>query len=233
MLTGHASHQLGLDADVWLTPMPDHTLTRQERENLAATSMLDSTDLAVDPKVFTDKHVALIKRAASFPEVERVLVHPAIKKALCQSAGTDRGWLGKVRPIQGHYYHFHIRIGCPPGSVGCVAQKPVTGEDGCTKEVDEWLTRMARAKLPAPPKPPGWKPSPPAPPVTMSSLPADCRMVLESGADGIPVPAEAMLPPPAHAKPAGGKQAKKHEPLIKATVTLKPIGERRASAAKN
>lgn len=226
MLTGHASHQLGLDADIWFTPMPDRTLTRQERENIAATSMLDGTDLAVDPKVFGEKQVALIKRAASFPEVERVLVHPAIKKALCQAAGTDRGWLGKVRPIQGHYYHFHVRIGCPAGSVGCVSQKAVTGDDGCAKEVDEWLQRMARAKLPAPPKPPGWKPSPPPPPVTMSQLPADCRMVLESGADGVQVPDSAMLPP----KPAKAeKAAKKHEPLIKATITLRPAKDRRAA----
>ncbi|MEQ1670172.1 MAG: penicillin-insensitive murein endopeptidase, partial [Hyphomicrobium sp.] len=86
MLTGHASHQLGLDADVWLTPMPDKRLSRKEREELSATSMLDSTDLAVDPKVFTPGHVQLIKRAASYPEVERVLVHPAIKKALCEAA---------------------------------------------------------------------------------------------------------------------------------------------------
>ena len=28
MLTGHASHQVGLDADIWLTPMPDRTLSR-------------------------------------------------------------------------------------------------------------------------------------------------------------------------------------------------------------
>ena len=40
MLTGHASHQVGLDADIWFTPMPDHTLTKQEREDLSATSML-------------------------------------------------------------------------------------------------------------------------------------------------------------------------------------------------
>src|SRR5258706_7777270 len=32
MITGHASHQVGLDADVWLTPMPDHVLSREERE---------------------------------------------------------------------------------------------------------------------------------------------------------------------------------------------------------
>ncbi len=165
MLTGHASHQLGLDADIWLTPMPDRKLTNDERENIAATSMLDGSDLAVDQKVFTERQVKLIKRAASYPEVERVLVHPAIKKALCQAAGTDRAWLGKVRPIQGHYYHMHIRIGCPRGSAGCVPQKATTGEDGCGKEVDEWLQRLARDKLPEPPKPPGWKPSPPKPPL--------------------------------------------------------------------
>ncbi len=29
MLTGHASHQIGLDADIWLTPMPSRTLIGQ------------------------------------------------------------------------------------------------------------------------------------------------------------------------------------------------------------
>ncbi len=225
MLTGHASHQLGLDADVWLTPMPDRKLTAKEREDISATSMLDKTDLAVDPAVFTDKHVKLIKRAASFPEVERVLVHPAIKKALCLAAGTDRGWLGKVRPIQGHYYHFHIRIGCPAGSVGCVAQKATTGEDGCAKEVDEWLARLAPPKTPPPPKPPGWKPAPPRPEIAITQLPADCRMVLESGADGVTVPPEALVPAPVTKHARKGKR----EPLVKATITLKPAKVRRAS----
>lgn len=225
MLTGHMSHQLGLDADIWLMPMPDRKLSKQERETISAISMLDNTELAVDPKVFTDKHVKLLKRAASYPEVERVLVHPAIKKALCEAAGTDRGWLGKVRPIQGHHYHFHVRIGCPPGSTGCVAQKAVTGEDGCTTEVEGWLKRMARDKLPAPPKPPGWKPPPAPPPMTLADMPADCKMVLESGADGLTLPQEALL------KPGKPKPAGKNQPLVKATITLKPVGERRPAAA--
>lgn len=188
MLTGHASHQIGLDADVWLTPMPTKRLTRKEREEISATSMLDQTDLAVDAKVFTPKHVALIKRAASYPEVERVLVHPAIKKALCEAAGSDRKWLGKVRPIGGHYYHFHIRIGCPPGSTICKPQVATTGDDGCAKEVDEWLARLAPAKEPPPPKPPGYKPPPPPAPITMAQLPAECTAVLESGPDGVRQP---------------------------------------------
>ena len=32
MFTGHASHQVGLDADIWLTPMPGRKLSRNERE---------------------------------------------------------------------------------------------------------------------------------------------------------------------------------------------------------
>jgi murein endopeptidase len=40
MITGHESHQIGLDADIWLTPMPNCLLTRTEREDLMATSML-------------------------------------------------------------------------------------------------------------------------------------------------------------------------------------------------
>src|ERR1700736_4692383 len=39
-LTGHASHQIGLDADIWLTPMPDHQLSREEREEMSAIMMV-------------------------------------------------------------------------------------------------------------------------------------------------------------------------------------------------
>ncbi|MET0923383.1 MAG: penicillin-insensitive murein endopeptidase, partial [Xanthobacteraceae bacterium] len=48
MLTGHASHQVGLDADIWLTPMPDRRLTEKEREDLSATSMLAADKISVD-----------------------------------------------------------------------------------------------------------------------------------------------------------------------------------------
>ena len=71
----------------------------------------------------------LIKRAASYPAVERIFVHPAIKKALCEDTAkdTDRAWLSKVRPMWGHHYHFHIRIVCPAGSTNCEHQ-PAPGQ---------------------------------------------------------------------------------------------------------
>ena len=159
MLTGHASHQIGLDADIWFTPMPDHRMTRDEREKISAVSMLGPDKLSVDPKVWSESRMRLLKRAASYAEVERIFVHPAIKKALCIAAGSDRRWLGKVRPIGGHYSHSHIRTSCPAGSPLCKPQKPPTGEDGCGKEVDEWLARLAPRQGPPPPKPPGRGPA--------------------------------------------------------------------------
>jgi penicillin-insensitive murein endopeptidase len=174
MLTGHASHQIGLDADIWLTPMPNRTLSRQEREDISATSMLKDNGVEVDPKLWTAAHLRLIRRAAKDPEVERIFVHPAIKQALCTGAGTDRGWLSKVRPYWGHHYHFHVRLDCPPGSEGCRPQDPPGSGDGCGAEVKEWLARVRPRPQPATPA----KPAKPKPPMPLSALPAECRTVL-------------------------------------------------------
>jgi penicillin-insensitive murein endopeptidase len=110
MLTGHASHQIGLDADIWLTPMPDRELSRREREEMSATMVVAEDRKDIDPAVWTPAHTAIIRAAAQEPQVERIFVNAAIKKALCREAGNDRGWLHKVRPYYGHDYHFHVRI---------------------------------------------------------------------------------------------------------------------------
>ena len=227
MLTGHASHQLGLDADIWFTPMPDHRLTKKERETLAATSMLASDSLSVDPKVWTDSRVKIIKRVASYPNVERVLVHPAIKKALCEAGGTDRAWLNKVRPYWGHFYHFHVRIGCPAGSAGCKAQAPVPGDDGCGKELDDWFKLLTRKPKPRPPGEPRIvvKPSKPKAPITLDDLPAECRTVLATGSD-------IKLPPPAAvaSTPAKAKAHVKAGAVTGHTAAPKPAAAKPAAA---
>ena len=50
MLTGHASHQIGLDVDVWLTPMPARELSRAEREEMTAVNVVRPDRLDVDPQ---------------------------------------------------------------------------------------------------------------------------------------------------------------------------------------
>jgi penicillin-insensitive murein endopeptidase len=200
MLTGHTSHQIGLDADIWLTPMPDHILTPQEREDMSAVSMLKDP-FSVDPTIFTLLQAKLIRRAASYPQVARIFVHPAIKKALCQMApqmGRDRAWLGKVRPWWNHHYHFHVRLACPPWMEGCENQKGVSGDDGCGQELANWYAMLKKAAIEmAKPPQPGAKPWVGKPPLTMAQLPKECGTVLTAGGFEPPIPAEAGTMPEA------------------------------------
>ena len=180
MLTGHASHQIGLDADLWLTPMPRNRLDGDARENMPAVNMARADWRDVDPKHWTPAHTRLIKAAASEPRVERIFVNPALKVALCRDPGADRSWLNKVRPIWGHNYHFHIRMSCPAGMASCSGQEPPNFGDGCGQELTDWIERQ-RAAIFAPPKPPRTGPAPkPKPPMSLDALPAECRQVLVS-----------------------------------------------------
>jgi len=212
MTSGHASHQVGLDADVWLTRMPDRRLSEKEREDISATSMLAADDISVDPQVFGEGQVKLIKRAASYRQVERVLVHPAIKKALCQAAGTDRGWLAKVRPYWGHYYHMHVRIGCPSGSSNCQAQPPPPGDDGCGAELADWIKKVTPKKVvEKKPIPKNDKPVAKKKEITLADLPPDCRTVLAAGVakSAAPPAVAAREPSKATASAASKKTAAK------------------------
>ena len=172
-LSGHASHQIGLDADIWLTPMPDRKFSREEREETSAVMMVRDDRLDIDPKVFTPGHVLVIRDAAQEPSVERIFVNAAIKKALCREARGDRGWLSKIRPWWGHDYHFHIRIRCPAGSTKCESQpEPTEGEACSAADLAYWFKDEVIHPKPSP-EPPKPKPS-----LTLAQLPSECRRVL-------------------------------------------------------
>jgi penicillin-insensitive murein DD-endopeptidase len=172
MLTGHASHQIGLDADIWMNPMPNRRLSRQEREDTSAVSMLKGNGLYVDPDIWTPAHAAILKTAASYGQVERILVHPGIKKKLCDTVTGERAWLSKVRPYWGHNYHFHLRIKCQAGSPGCKGQEKVAAGEGCDDSLAWWFTDEP------------WKPAPKdkpvkkKPPLKLADLPPACAQVL-------------------------------------------------------
>jgi penicillin-insensitive murein endopeptidase len=172
-LSGHASHQLGLDADIWLTPMPDHKLSREEREETSAVMMVRPDRLDIDPQVFTPGHLMVLRDAALEPSVQRIFVNAAIKKALCREAKGDRSWLSKIRPWWGHDYHFHIRMVCPPGSSECKGQPSQSGDEGCSaSDLAYWFKDSIIH--PQPPK----EPPKPSHGMTMAALPAACKQVL-------------------------------------------------------
>src|SRR6202047_1647928 len=159
MFTGHASHQVGLDADIWLTPMPNRTLSRNEREEMSAVMMVRPDRLDIDPNVWTPNHLTLIRDAAQEPSVQRIFVNAAIKKALCREAKGDRSWLSKIRPMYAHDYHFHIRIKCPPGGTQCESQPEPSDSEGCaTADLAYWFKDSVLHPKPSKEPP---KPSPP------------------------------------------------------------------------
>jgi penicillin-insensitive murein DD-endopeptidase len=126
--------------------------------------------LGVDRTHWTSRQAGIIKAAAEEPEVERIFVNAAIKKALCETA---RGavWMTKVRPYWGHNYHFHIRIACPAGDTSCQAQDPVPPGDGCDKSLAWWFTDEALHPVVNPN-------AKPKPPLTLAQMPPECRQVV-------------------------------------------------------
>ena len=111
---GHLSHQIGLDVDIWFMPMPNHELSKKEREDISASNLVAADKLHVNPETWTPADVAFIRTAAEQPEVERVLVNAAIKKELCRVEDKNHnGWMAKVRPWYGHNDHIHVRLKCP------------------------------------------------------------------------------------------------------------------------
>lgn len=149
MRGGHRSHQIGLDADIWLRIPEARDLSIGEREKISSASVVRADRMGVGD-AWRPEHHALIRQAARDPAVARIFVNAAIKRTLCDSEPPgERGWLRKVRAWWGHESHFHVRLNCPDGAVGCVAQMPPPPGDGCGDELAWWFTKEALHPKPA------------------------------------------------------------------------------------
>ena len=162
--SGHASHQTGLDADIWLRFGPMDDATARNPAGLA-TIMVNRTTQRVDEKLWTAQHTTLIKLAAQDPRVNRIFVNPAIKLKLCQAAGSDRAWLQKIRPWYAHDSHFHVRLSCPQDAPNCENQAALPPGDGCGDELYSWFE---------PARPGTVKPK------VIPTPPVQCQMILSS-----------------------------------------------------
>jgi len=156
MIEAHASHQVGLDVDIYFR-LDVPRLPHGEREELELPSMLERQTLQLDER-FGEDHVELLRLAASNPDVARIFVNPLIKQAMCEQQWQDRGFLRRLRPWFGHEDHMHVRLGCPPGNADCVAQAEPGPGDGCGSELVSWLER---GRLPS--RPPGERQEPELP----------------------------------------------------------------------
>jgi penicillin-insensitive murein endopeptidase len=161
---GHASHQNGLDVDIWFRLAPRRLGDEDLNAPRPVRMVANSFDLASEWSALQGR---LVELAARSPRVERIFVNPVIKQAMCRSASPDdRAWLAKLRPWWGHDEHFHVRLACPADSPECEAQKPFPEGDGCGDELQSWLTKPTS---PAPPE---------RPRVQTRRLPESCQGLL-------------------------------------------------------
>jgi len=163
---GHRSHQIGLDADIWLRIPGPAALSKSEREEISSASVVSPDRMTVN-EAWRPEHHALIRQVARDPSVARIFVNAAIKRAMCEAEPLgERDWLRKVRSWWGHDSHFHVRLNCPASAPGCIEQDPPAAGDGCGAELAWWFTDEALH-----PKPPT------KPPVelTLADLPEACR----------------------------------------------------------
>jgi penicillin-insensitive murein endopeptidase len=187
MTSGHASHQIGLDADIWMLPPRRLDLSAAEREEISSIPVRSADQRSVTEN-WTRVHHRLLKEAASDPRVDRIFVAAAVKIEMCKSAtAKDKKWLQKIRPVAGHDTHFHVRLKCPKGARLCETQKPTVAElskngDGCDETLTWWVTDYLD-----PPKSTGKKPKDEDAPrkkgpreFTMDDLPKQCQTVLAS-----------------------------------------------------
>jgi penicillin-insensitive murein endopeptidase len=174
MLTGHASHQIGLDADIWMLPADNLRLSRSQRESISSISLRRAEGAYVNGN-WTRAHHEIIKAAARDPAVARIFVFPGAKVQMCRDETGDRRYLRKIRPWYGHHYHFHVRLNCPRGARGCVDQDAPPPGDGCA-EAQEWVNNI----LNPPPPDPNAPPARPRRELVLADLPDQCRAVVTS-----------------------------------------------------
>ena len=177
MTSGHRSHQIGLDADIWMRPGYARELSRKERESIGSFSVV-RRDLNGVNGNWTARHTDVLRAAASDPAVARIFVNAAIKRRICEEtmgAPQRAAWLRKIRPWYGHDAHFHVRLSCPEGAKGCIDQAPPPPGDGCDATLDWWFSDEARN-----PKPDPNKPKPVRRELRLADLPQACEAVLEA-----------------------------------------------------
>lgn len=170
MTSGHASHQIGLDADIWMLPPASLRLTPGQRESISSQSVVAKGGTRPSA-LWSASHHAIIRAAASDPRVARIFVDPVAKLAMCQSERGNRAYLRKIRPINAHDYHFHVRLSCP--NRGCENQDAPPPGDGC-EEAAQWIRDRIDPPPPTPPNPDYRNPRT----YRLSELPRTCQALV-------------------------------------------------------
>ncbi|OFZ00693.1 MAG: hypothetical protein A2Z97_10755 [Bdellovibrionales bacterium GWB1_52_6] len=139
-ISGHASHQNGLDVDFgyfrmnhqeqefnWSTLFPDFTALGFDEEFVIGGKLSSNFDL--------QRNWELFKALVSTTKINRIFVDQVIKASLCTYSRSIDDFsvetLRHLRPWPKHGDHIHVRLLCPASSTNCAQQEPVAAGSGC------------------------------------------------------------------------------------------------------
>ena len=137
-LSGHNSHQTGLDVDVWFKVL--------QNKNQLSFRELETEDMKPTDKLGEDQ-IKLLKFFTDDKRVERIFINPLFKRNICNNQGPlklSKDEQHKLRAWWGHDDHIHVRLNCPLDSPLCLSQKPIPEGDGCGEELSWWFTDEAK-----------------------------------------------------------------------------------------
>jgi len=177
MISGHRSHQLGLDADIWMLPASNVRLSANQREKISSIDVTRAKEAYVNGN-WSRQHHEILRKAASDKRVARIFVSAGVKVQMCNDEKGNRRYLRKIRPWWKHNYHFHVRLACPHGMNGCVDQDSPPRGDGCA-EAQQWVNDILNPPPPKPRDPNAPRPQP-SREYVLADLPSQCVGVLNS-----------------------------------------------------
>jgi penicillin-insensitive murein DD-endopeptidase len=130
----HSSHQMGLDADI------SYYFDDQSKQK----GLVDAVASSKPIRAFmADEQWAMFKALVAQGNVDRIFIHPALKKELCNvanrngdiKAGAAEGvpfeTLRILRPESNHDNHFHLRLKCSMAQPRCRQMAPPAKATGC------------------------------------------------------------------------------------------------------
>ncbi|PIR37353.1 MAG: penicillin-insensitive murein endopeptidase [Alphaproteobacteria bacterium CG11_big_fil_rev_8_21_14_0_20_39_49] len=137
--SAHRSHQTGLDVDIWYRNLSKEKI---EEDDIYPHTVLSFFKDKLNKKYWGDSQIKMLEYAAKNDDVERILVNPVVKKAMCEKFGNEP-WIHKLRPWWGHDKHFHLRLKCPKNDSTCSKQDPVPDENSCSEPLNWWFSDEA------------------------------------------------------------------------------------------
>lgn len=130
----HASHQNGLDADIAY-----YRVNRRELnpEGFGGFDEIFVKSGKVTANLDLERNYELMRHLVSTGVVNRMFMDAVIKTKFCELAkgqkltDLDKETLRRMRPLENHRDHFHLRIQCPRTSPDCVTQVEPPAGTGC------------------------------------------------------------------------------------------------------